>query len=286
MKDVREIRKQKAQETLDILEKGHYQVESHTISIKQQITTSINNTKLYEPEQFNHLLDQAAMKIDNMAHQTNILVRNCTTMEAATSLLENHHKIACLNFASAKNPGGGFLNGAQAQEESLARASSLYPTQMKYFSQMYEYNRNRTGKTYLYSDYMIYSPDTVFFKDDKDGLLSEPYLMDVLTSPAVNVGAIKNNKPEEQCLVEQTMRSRIDKILAVFLMNGVEDLILGAWGCGVFRNEPEQIADYFAYFLKDNGKYARCFRNIIFAVYARRKETNNIIAFENIFKNN
>jgi uncharacterized protein (TIGR02452 family) len=183
--------------------------------------------------------------------------------------LTTNGKTGCLNFASAKNPGGGFLSGAQAQEESLARNSASYPTLTKFQQEMYDYNRLRT--TYLYSDYMIYSPDVVFFKNDADELLSQPFLMDILTSPAVNVGAIMQNKPEEMALVEPTMLSRIDKILSVFVLQKVEKLILGAWGCGVFRNKPE-------------GKYGKCFREIVFAVFDKSRNRENIRAFGDVFR--
>jgi uncharacterized protein (TIGR02452 family) len=190
-------------------------------------------------------------------------------------------KIACLNFASAKNPGGGFQSGAQAQEESLTRASSLYPTLTKYFSEMYEYNRSR--KTLLYSDYMIYSPNVVFFKNDADELLKNPYIMDILTSPAVNIGAMKQNS-DEVFLAEKTMLSRIDKILSVFLMQKVENIILGAWGCGVFQNNPQDVARYFAHFLKGGGKYEKCFQTIVFAVFDKSINLQNITPFNDVFK--
>jgi uncharacterized protein (TIGR02452 family) len=215
--------------------------------------------------------------------QTVIQIKNCTAMQAGEELIKTGERTACLNFASAKNPGGGFLSGAQAQEESLARASSLYPALMKYFTEMYEYNRSRN--TYLYSDYMIYSPDVVFFKNDEDKLLASPYLMDILTSPAVNISAMKQNKPEELPRAKETMLRRIDKILSVFVSQKANNLILGAYGCGVFQNNPEDVAQYFAGYLTGNGKYAKCFNKIVFAVFDRSKTQENIRAFERIFNN-
>jgi len=191
-------------------------------------------------------------------------------------------KIGCLNFASAKNPGGGFLSGALAQEECLAAASSLYPSlsQPKCL-EMYEYNRSR--KTCLYSDYMIYSPNVVFFKDDTGLLLETPYQADVLTSPAVNIAAMSQTNPSDLPYVEQTMMSRIDKMFAVFALHNVETLVLGAWGCGVFQNNPHDIARYFATFLTGNGKYAGYFRKITFAVYDRSINQENFNAFREVF---
>ena len=105
-----------------------------------------------------------------------------------------------------------------------------------------------------------------------------------MTSPAVNVGAIIQNKPSELTQVEQTILSRIDKMLAIFVLKKVEKLILGAWGCGVFMNKPEDVAAYFAHYLMGKGKYAKCFIEIIFAVFDKTQNRENIIAFEGVFK--
>ena len=190
--------------------------------------------------------------------------------------------VGCLNFASAKNPGGGFLTGALAQEECLASASSLYLSlSQEKCMEMYEYNRSH--KTCLYSDYMIYSPGVVFFKDDSGCLLETPYQADILTSPAVNIAAMSMTNPADLPYVEQTMLTRIDKMLAVFALHNVENLVLGAWGCGVFQNSPHDIARYFAAFLSGNGKYARAFLKITFAVYDRSSNQGNFNAFREVF---
>jgi uncharacterized protein (TIGR02452 family) len=271
-------RAQKAHETLQIIEQGFYILNDKRIDISKQVQESINNAVLYSPETFEHIRSEVEREIAARNFQTRIEVKNCTTIEAAEQLMKETGKTACLNFASAKNPGGGFLGGAQAQEESLARASALYPTLTKFLTEMYEYNRSRN--TYLYSDYMIYSPDVVFFKNDADELLPHPFVMDILTSPAVNIGAMKQNKPQELLLARQTMLERIDKLLSVFVLQKVENLILGAWGCGVFQNKPEDVAEYFANYLVNGGKYANCFRTIVFAVFDRSKNKENINVFE------
>lgn len=278
----RNARAESAEQTLQIIKDKQYQVQNKTIDITAKMDYSITNSKLYTAEELDDLLVKLEKQILIENKKTIITVENCTSMQAAGKF-QSQDKIGCLNFASAKNAGGGFISGSQAQEESLARASSLYPAQMKFFHEMYEYNRNRD--TFLYSDRMIYSPAVCFFKDDNNNLLSEPYCMDILTSPAVNIGAmIQHNRTDELSKAKDTMMNRIDKMLAVFYINGVKNLILGAWGCGVFRNNPNDIANYFAHFLINDGKYSKCFDKIIFAVYSTGKKRENISNFENIFK--
>jgi uncharacterized protein (TIGR02452 family) len=100
----------------------------------------------------------------------------------------------------------------------------------------------------------------------------------------VNIGAIRQHNAAELDYAEQTMLTRMDKILALFAKRDVENLVLGAWGCGVFQNSPHDIARYFAGFLAGNGKYAGCFRKVVFAVFDRSKNQENINAFRKVFK--
>jgi uncharacterized protein (TIGR02452 family) len=274
----REQRIKNARHTLETVKMGVYATNGREVNIEDAIRRSISNTLLYSPEELS-VISERIEKKTVAGQKTVITLTNQTTMEAMSAIAAVSHT-GCLNFASAKNPGGGFLTGALAQEECLASASSLYPSLLKCM-EMYEYNRSR--KTCLYSDYMIYSPGVVFFKDDNGCLLENPYQADVLTSPAVNIAAIKQNNPAELTRVEQTMLTRIDKMLAVFAMHNVETLVLGAWGCGVFQNNSNDIARYFAHFLTGNGKYTGCFLKVIFAVFDRSKSRENFNAFSDVF---
>ena len=278
--DTKSYRVQKAQETLQIIQQGFYTVNDKRIDIANDVRRSVDAAQVYSPGALDYLHLEVQQMIVDRNFQTRITVQNRTTIEAAEQLTKTSGKTGCLNFASAKNPGGGFLTGAQAQEESLARNSALYPTLTKFQREMYDYNRSLT--TYLYSDCMIYSPNVFFFKNDADELLVQPFLSDILTCPAVNVSAMIRNKPSELDQVEQIMLSRIDKILSVFVLHKVEKLILGAWGCGVFRNKPEDVAAYFAHYLTRGGKYGKCFREIVFAVFDRSQNRENIRAFKHV----
>ncbi len=273
-------RAEKAQETLAIIEHGFYLANDERIDVKAPISYSTSNSRLYHPEDFEALQQELNAKIAALKHNTHIKVINSTVLEAAAEITQQEEQVGCLNFASAKNPGGGFLGGALAQEESLAVSSALYATLTKHF-EMYEYNRSRP--TLLYSDHMIWSPRTVVFRNDDGHLLADPYTMSFITSPAVNVGAIKQNRPEEMAHTEETMLRRMDRMLGLFVQHNIQHLLLGAWGCGVFRNDPKDIARYFASYLLPGGKYGQCFKSVVFAVLDKSKDGNNITAFNNAF---
>lgn len=277
----RNTRAEKAQETLQIIEQGYYKAGDHTIMLQEAIKDSVAHSRLYRAGEFGPVLEDATAKCAGLAYDTEIKVMQATVLEAAAAMAKKGDRVGCLNFASAKNPGGGFLGGAQAQEESLALSSALYPTLMQHF-ELYEYNRSRS--TYLYSDHMIYSPSVPVFRNDDGALLPSSYRIDFVTSPAVNIGAMISNRPEELDQAEAVMLARMDKVLALFVHHGIEHLLLGAWGCGVFRNDPAKIAEYFARYLGREGKYSRCFRSVVFAIYDRSKEGTNVNAFHSVFR--
>ena len=195
-------------------------------------------------------------------------------MEALRALvLEGKTGIGVLNFASAKNPGGGFLNGANAQEESLAVSSTLYPTLTAHEEY---YRENRAHRSMMYLDYAIYSPDVVFFRDGGFRLTPAPVRADVLTLPAVNMGQVllKGEDPEE---ARRVMRRRMGLALAIFARQGARHLILGAFGCGVFRNDPRDIAAWWRELLE--GDMGKSFDSVFHAVYDRSRAQRCIRAF-------
>jgi len=251
-------KKEIANKTLIIIESGKYNNSIEDIDAKKMIESSFNETYCIAPNQ----IDLTSKIFTEEQFQTEIEVYNATSTESIVKEY-NREKIAVLNFASAKNPGGGFLGGASAQEESLARSSSLYHSLLKCM-EAYQFNRNES--TYLYSDYMIYSPNTVFWFDDKGFPFKNPYLVDVITSAAPNRGAmLQNNKLNELECIESTFKRRIELVLRLALDNKVKTLILGAWGCGVFRNKTEDVARYFKEVIDE--KFENKFKKIVFAVY-------------------
>lgn len=180
-----------------------------------------------------------------------------------TILRFGNEKCGILNFASAKNPGGGFLNGSLAQEEAIAISSDLYNSQLQART---FYDINKSCKTALYTHNMIYSRNITFIRDGNMKLLASPITSNVLTSPAVNAGAYYKNENGKKSTVLAVMEERMRYILRVFATKGNRTIILGAYGCGVFKNETSDVVNIFHKLLKDE-KLEQHFENIVFAVY-------------------
>jgi len=278
----RSKRVQIAQETLEILEAGFYtNQQGQRIDLNPELEEAVQNTQLYRPSDFKKVVSQRAHILAEIeAIETVFEVRNETTLNAARRLSKTHENVLCLNFASAKNPGGGFLGGSQAQEESLARASGLY---LSLIEKQEMYDLNRQERTCLYSDRMIYSPQLPVFRGDYDRLLDETYSVAFLTSPAVNLGALKNNEPEKVAQAEAVMMQRMERMLSLAVIEGHKTLILGAWGCGVFRNHPADMSRYFHHFLVESPTFKNAFKHITFAVLDGTQNEKFIKPFQEQF---
>lgn len=259
----RENNQKIANETIKIIEEGFYLYGKEKIDISKDVSQSIKNSKLYKPNDFNNIKLEERESV-----RTRIDVLNETALTSAKRLTESSYQnIVCLNFASGRSPGGGFLNGSLAQEESLARSSALYPciAQMK---EMYDYNK-RVG-TCLYSDYMIYSPSVPVFRSDKGILLSKPYNCSFISAPAVNAKVVKEREKQNVSQIYSVMRNRVEKILTLALIHYADALILGAFGCGVFDNSPSDIVKIFQDFLLKDERFKNKFKHIVFSVLDTR----------------
>jgi len=241
-----------ATETMAIIEAGGYRSPGgRDVLIGAGIAAAIEGTRLHLPAEA-----LPAPPLDGSGAPV-IEVTNETSLSAARRLGAD---VACLVFASAKSPGGGFLNGAQAQEESIARSSALYPCQQA-AREFYDFHR-RQGDL-RYSDRIIYSPGVPVFRADDGALLDEPYPVSFLTAAAPNLGAITASQPTAAASVPAVLAARAGRVLAVAAAHGHRTLVLGAWGCGVFRNDPAVVAAAFAALLaRASGR----FDHVVFAV--------------------
>lgn len=264
----RERRAAIAQDTLAVLERGFYTSDSgEKVQLAAMQQAAVAGSIHYTAEALNQISAQTAL---HPRFETIIDVRNESTLTAARRLYAaGHNDVLCLNFASARNPGGGFLDGSEAQEENLAKSSGLYPCLAK-MSAMYE--ANRAMKFCAYLDDMIYSPAVPVFRDDDYRYLDSPYPVSIITAPAVNHGAVARNEPARLGELAAIMQHRIDLLLSLAYHHGHTALVLGAWGCGVFANQPQDMADWFAQKLRDKQKFYGAFQHITFAVLDRRDD--------------
>jgi len=205
------------------------------------------------------------------AAPTTFEVTGESTIEAVIRLdARGGGHLGCLNFASAKNPGGGFLGGAQAQEESLARSSALYPCLLQ---QPSHYARNRAHHSAYYLDLAIFSPRVPVFRDDAGRWLDRPVLASVVTCAAPNARALRQRGRFDATRIAGVLHRRAALVLAVAAHHGVERLVLGAWGAGVFGNDPAMVAGAFGAALE--AAFAGVFADVVFAIPGGAGQANH-----------
>ncbi|MCC2278038.1 MULTISPECIES: TIGR02452 family protein [Streptomyces] len=231
--------------------------------IAQAVARARRGTRLYGPEPV------AVPAWEPVAGTTEFEVTAEGSLEAARRLAATA-PVAVLNFASARNPGGGYLNGAQAQEEALCRGSALY-TCLREAPDFYA--AHRADASPFYSDRVIHSPAVPVFRDDRGTLLDTPFEAGFLTCPAPNAGVIAQRMPGVSARVPGALVTRAERVLEVAAAHHYRQLVLGAWGCGVFRNEPADVATAFATHLTGGGRFADCFERVVFAVLDRRTDS-------------
>ena len=260
-----------ANETIQICKEARYEIEGEQVIFPQGRYESV---EVITPKMGEDLL-ALENKAKNSGKMCRILIENSDSYAAARA----YENALVMNFANAHNPGGGFRLGATAQEEALCRCSTLYSSiNSKEANQMYKYNNTHISS--VESDYMLISPDVLVFRDEKLNLLREPFKTAVITVPAPNrFGAAMFASPEK---IRDTFLRRIRIILRAAAERGYRDLILGAWGCGAFGNNPQEVAGYFKQVIFEE-KEGTDFDNICFAIYGS-ENGNNITAFREIFK--
>ena len=255
-------------------------------NLKKAVADSTANQKLIKETE---MIDAGKTEYEKDAKITVSTKRSYAAAEAYKD-----KKVCVLNFASASNPGGGVVNGASAQEECLCRTSTLY------FSldtkAMWDgfYGPHRRMRNPLHNDDIIYTPDVVVFKTDTDKPVrrkeEEWFKVDVISCAAPNLRNMPSNsynsgdgdipaRPTDDELYQIQFR-RIKRILEVAATMKEEVLILGAFGCGAFENNPSVVAKA----AKDAvEQYIKNFEVIEFAVFCTPERKENYEAFRKAF---
>ncbi|GAA2253151.1 TIGR02452 family protein [Streptomyces atrovirens] len=263
-----------ARETEQIVAAGAYRAPGgHEVSVAAAVEAAARGTRTYGPQPVPFPAFRPA--------GTRFEVTGESSLEAARRLADTlADQVAVLNFASARNPGGGYLNGAQAQEEALCRASALYTCLLRAAG---FYDHHRAHRDPFYTDRVIHSPAVPVFRDDRGRLLDEPFTAGFLTSPAPNAGVILRTAPERADEVPHALVVRAGRVLETAAAHGYRRLVLGAWGCGVFRNDPAQVAAAFRSHLEPGGRFAGAFAHVVFGILDRTRDSAVRAAFERTF---
>ncbi|MGN0587715.1 MAG: TIGR02452 family protein [Oscillospiraceae bacterium] len=256
--------------------------------LAEAIKFSRANTKFYAADEY-----PENAKPDT-ERSTEINVTTERTLAAAKRLSEKYSgkRIAVLNFASATNPGGGVTTGSSAQEESLCRCSTLYPCLKtnELYGQFYSMHQKLCDTRY--TDACIYTPKIISIKSDTAFPQAVPesewFSVDVITCAAPNLrekpynsmnpgqGKAVKVSPAELLAIH---KKRGAHILDIAAANSADIVVMGAFGCGAFQNDPNIVARAYNEIL---SYYENVFDEIVFAVYCSPKDTGNYDTFKRI----
>jgi uncharacterized protein (TIGR02452 family) len=203
--------------------------------------------------------------------ETKVQITNETTLGASHRFMKCGLRPLALNFANGIHPGGGFLNGAKAQEEVLCRSSALYQTIVG--DSMYRAHRQRELPDS--TDWAIYSPDVPVFRTDDGNELSTPWPLSFITCAAPYAPVI--GQPQAGNLLQK----RIRRVLSIAQAYGYSALVLGAWGCGAFANDPYRTAKDFRQALEN--EFNGAFSDVVFAITDWSPERKFLGPFRDIF---
>ena len=242
--------------------------------LKASVESGIENSKMYD----------SGLYTDKRPHYDSckITVVNERSLAAAETLAEKYNKVAVLNFADPFEAGGLVKCGAITQEECLCRCSTLYPviSNPKFDEFFYKYHSESANHRWL-SDRIIYSPDMTVFKTDTilPEMREKFFKVDIITATA----PILNNRNFSRNKLFKVHRAKIRNILKSAMDNNADSIVLGAFGCGAFRNPLESVAEAF-YEVIINENYNYRFKEIVFPVFVNNnRDRHNFEEFSERF---
>ncbi|KAJ6593400.1 hypothetical protein B0H19DRAFT_919867 [Mycena capillaripes] len=259
-----------AEDTLTAVEHGSYtDSDGHTHTV-DDLSKSPSATDLYPPD--SSLSGWATIPPQSNADalKTELVLLKSSTLEGVQYCTPLARRIGVLNFASATRPGGGFLGGARAQEESIARSSNIYSSLMTPEGQRFYTVHKTETKSKYYTHAMIYTRGVQLIRSDA-GDWVKPATVDVLTSAAVNAGVVRQREgggeKDVEKIIEDVMRERMGRLLFLFEKEGVQDLVLGSFGTGVFQNKVPMVAKLWVELLwAPEARFKNSFQRVAFAI--------------------
>lgn len=237
----------------EMVQRATNHTEKMKFKFTSEIEDAIKNTRVYRGDLRHDSYEPAQIR--------HTILEQRSTTSAIMLYSKEGERTAALNFASYKEPGGCFMDGATAQEECLCHTSFLYNVLKEFGSTYYKANIKNLNKG-LYTNAALYTPDVSFTMDEKKWSKA-----DVITCAAPNITASKRSHWKEYMASDEenlkALRERCRFVLEIAYDKKVDNLILGAFGCGVFGQNPKQVCSIF---LEENSKMNRPFSKLIFAI--------------------
>jgi len=247
---VKELRAREYRNTIEIVNQGFYTTEDGKRVTFPDLTRMEHETAFYSQEL--RLDDNPARK-----EETQFIVRNVDCLEEGVRLTCEGYNPAVLNMASRRNPGGGVVTGAGAQEETLFRRTNLFRSLYQY-KERYPLNRDFGG---------VYTPNALLFREDEQHgykLMETPECLSFIAVAGINRPELKDATHLADSMIEGT-KNKMRTILRIGLRHGHDSLVLGALGCGAFCNPPSHIAQLF-HEVFEEPEFKNKFRLISFAI--------------------
>ncbi|KAJ7668737.1 hypothetical protein DFH06DRAFT_1182404 [Mycena polygramma] len=286
-----------AEDTLAAVAHGSYTDVDGTTHTVHDLSKSNDATHFYPPDSSLSEWASSTPPSNKDGSHTELVLCKSSTLEGVRYCTPLARKIGVLNFASATRPGGGFLGGARAQEESIARSSNLYSSLMTPEGQRFYAVHKTQTKSKYYTHAMIYTRGVQLFRNDA-GAWVKPATVDMLTSAAVNAGVVRQREGGEkektvgrgirtyfkpvaagppqsapaptkdvEQSIEDVMRERMGRLLFLFEKEGTQDLVLGSFGTGVFQNKVPMVAKLWVELLvAPNARFKNSFQRVAFAI--------------------
>ncbi len=259
---VKKLRVTEFRNTIDLVNQGHYTTESGKHVIFPSDKEMMRKTVFYEHE---FHVDDAPQNSET----TLVEIQNIDCLYAGVQLKEQGYNPAVLNMASRSNPGGGVTTGAGAQEETLFRRTNLFRSLYQFAPYARQYaiapSRHQYPMDRNYGG--VYTPDAVYFRENEQkgyALLDDPVTLSFISVAGMNRPELTPDNMIAAHLVEP-VKNKMRTIFRIGLAHGHDSLVLGALGCGAFRNPPRHVARLF-HEVMDEPEFKNKYKIIVFAI--------------------
>lgn len=246
------------QQTIEIVNKGHY-ITSEGVTVEIGYDDEMRENTRFYSNVF------TVCDVPCKTASTEICVVNNDCIDTGLEIKREGFNPIVLNFANRRRAGGGVLNGARAQEETIFRRTNLYRSLYQFMPDAESYNLNKNRRQYpMDKDFGgIYTPYATVFRTADYSLLNKPEKISFVSVAAMNRPKLVGNKIAPE-LIEGTL-NKMRTILRIGLYHGHDAIVLGAFGCGAFQNPPTHIAELFHQVINES-EFKNKYKKIVFAI--------------------